>query len=350
MKKFGLQRESALNRSAVWFRVAGKIDINEFLNEQGENNPFRFSEERGHSTTHLTGKGYWVWIIPISGETTSVGIVFDNEVHSLADVSSYQLACEWFRKYEPSFLRYLEMKNFPVIDFVMSKNYSYLSSKFISSDGWALTGEAGGFVDPLYSNGTDFIAISNTMITNAITRPNGERQIDLINKVLTETYENFIETHRGALLNFGDWNYVFVKTSWDTCFYFMFLPVLYLNGKVDELDFFDTYMSDLAEFYNLHRRVTDYLRKPGALQHLRDLPRFINLAGSMVQYAHACMILPDKSDEVVLARLRENVKILGQLADAITVHGDFEKQFRDLPNHLPCPWLLPNEHSGGVTL
>ena len=341
MKKFSLQKESALNRSAVWFRVAGKLDINEFLNEEDEINPFRFSRERGHSTTHLTGKGYWVWIIPISNETTSVGIVFDNEIHNLANMSSYRLACEWLGKFEPSFLRYLETKNLPVIDFVMSKNYSYLSSKFISNDGWALTGEAGGFVDPLYSNGTDFIAISNTMITNAITRPKGEWQIDLMNRVLTETYESFVETHRGALLNFGDWSYVVVKTSWDTCFYFMFLPVLYLNGKIDELDFFDRYMSDITEFHNVHRRVTDHLRQRAALQHFRDLPRFINLAGSMLQYAHACMILPDKSDEIVLARLRENMKILNKLADAITIHGDFDKQFHDLPKYLPSPWLLP---------
>jgi hypothetical protein len=35
---------------------------------------------------------------------------------------------------------------------------------------WALTGEAGLFLDPFYSPGTDFIAISNTYITELVAR------------------------------------------------------------------------------------------------------------------------------------------------------------------------------------
>ena len=35
---------------------------------------------------------------------------------------------------------------------------------------WALTGEAGLFLDPFYSPGSDFIGISNTYITDLIAR------------------------------------------------------------------------------------------------------------------------------------------------------------------------------------
>src|SRR6185437_12458602 len=35
---------------------------------------------------------------------------------------------------------------------------------------WALVGEAGPFLDPFYSPGSDFIAISNTLTTDLVTR------------------------------------------------------------------------------------------------------------------------------------------------------------------------------------
>ena len=39
-----------------------------------------------------------------------------------------------------------------------------------SQRAWALTGEAGGVHSPFYSPGSDFIGMSNTFITDLITR------------------------------------------------------------------------------------------------------------------------------------------------------------------------------------
>ncbi len=35
---------------------------------------------------------------------------------------------------------------------------------------WSLVGEAGAFLDPFYSPGSDFIAISNTLTTDLVCR------------------------------------------------------------------------------------------------------------------------------------------------------------------------------------
>ncbi|WP_336944769.1 tryptophan 7-halogenase [Asaia sp. HN010] len=334
MKKLGLQKQSGLDHSAVWFRVGGKIDINDFIHSSDESNPFRDSRDRRCSTTHLAGNGYWVWIIPINEEVTSIGIVFDNSVHSISDMSSYPLSRIWLSKNEPRLQNHLDKRSVDILDFGMMRNYSYIASKYISSDGWALTGEAAGFIDPLYSSGTDLIALANTMITNVITRPDGLKNIPLVNRVMTEVYASYADTNRGVYPNFGNWNYLFVKTNWDTCFYFMSLPVIFLNGKIDEIEFFDKYSNEINELFQVHGEVTAHLRKPEAVRNDYDLSRYIDLRGSMIEYAHQIMILDDKSDKAVAERLRKNIEILREMAKAIIEGKDFDEVFYELPKRL----------------
>lgn len=327
MKKFGLQKAAGVDHSAVWFRVAGKVDINEFINSASEDNPFSHAQERGRSTTHLIGHGYWVWIIPINEQTTSIGIVFDNSVHKLAEMSSHPLACKWLARHEPRFQEYMERKDLDVIDFVMLRNYSYLSSQYISQDGWALTGEAAGFVDPMYSNGTDLIGLANTMITNAITRPNGFQLIDRMNGILAEVYAGFIDTHQNSCPAFDDWNYIFVKTNWDTCFYFLFMCVLFVNGKFEDIDFIESIHGEIAAFYKVHHRVMNHLRTPGAVSGDYELSNFVNLVGSIQDHANRSIFMDDKSNDAVKQRLEKNFSILNDLANSIIETKTFDEQF-----------------------
>ncbi|WP_336762657.1 tryptophan 7-halogenase [Asaia sp. VD9] len=327
MKKFELQRPAGINHSAIWFRVAGKVDINDFLNSQDEANPFGHARERGRSTTHLIGRGYWVWIIPISEQTTSIGIVFDNGIHSLSELSSHPLATSWLARHEPRFHAYMQREAFEVIDFVMLRNYSYLSAQFLSKEGWALTGEAAGFVDPMYSNGTDMIGLANTMITNAITQPDGLEQIERMNGVMAEAYAGFVDTHRESYAGFDDWNYVFVKTNWDATFYFLFMSVLFMNGKFADIGFIESIHSEISAFYKLHHQVMTYLRQPGAVSDDYALPEFINLVGSIQDYANRSIFLADKSNDAVRALLEKNMVILRELADSIMQNKSFDEKF-----------------------
>ena len=54
------------------------------------------------------------------------------------------------------------------------RDFSYGCKQVFSADRWALTGEAGMFLDPFYSPGSDFIAIGNTYICDLVAqRPRG---------------------------------------------------------------------------------------------------------------------------------------------------------------------------------
>ena len=59
---------------------------------------------------------------------------------------------------------------------------------------WALTGEAGLFLDPFYSPGSDFIGIANTYICELVGRDRAGRPIDAHAQVFDQIYHSFYES------------------------------------------------------------------------------------------------------------------------------------------------------------
>src|SRR3546814_11848858 len=59
---------------------------------------------------------------------------------------------------------------------------------------WALTGEAGLFLDPFYSPGSDFIAISNTYVCDLVARDRAGRNWSSYADVYQQLYFSFYET------------------------------------------------------------------------------------------------------------------------------------------------------------
>ncbi len=91
-------------------------------------------------------------------------------IHPLKTMNSFERAMEWFAKYQPRLARELEGKRHLLQDFIALRKFSYGCKQVFSGSRWALTGEAGVFLDPFYSPGSDFIAISNTYITELIAK------------------------------------------------------------------------------------------------------------------------------------------------------------------------------------
>ena len=52
-----------------------------------------------------------------------------------------------------------------------------IQKEFILTDRWGTTGESGPFLDPLYSPGTDFIAMNNSWLSDLILRDTGGEDI-----------------------------------------------------------------------------------------------------------------------------------------------------------------------------
>lgn len=160
-RRLRLKRGTRHAGNAGWFRVDGRIELAQMVADPSS--PFHgvpMASQRWRSTVHLMGKGYWVWIIPLAGQRTSVGIVTHDQVHGFDRVRTHEHAMGFLREHEPTLARRLE--GVEALDFRTLKGYSHGVARSWSHDRWAIVGDAGAFVDPIYSPGTDFIAYTNS--------------------------------------------------------------------------------------------------------------------------------------------------------------------------------------------
>jgi 2-polyprenyl-6-methoxyphenol hydroxylase-like FAD-dependent oxidoreductase len=157
--KLGLDKESAGIFNSVWFRVRGKLRIGDLVPPEETAWHARAEEDRWHSTNHLMGPGYWVWLIPLGPDNTSVGIVASEALHPFSTYNTYEKALEWLEANEP--LVAGDARKYELLDFLKLKNYSYSSKQAFSAERWSCVGEAAGFADPYYSVGSNMIAFAN---------------------------------------------------------------------------------------------------------------------------------------------------------------------------------------------
>ena len=221
-----LRRGGRHEANAGWFRVKGRIDITNMA--PGESKRWHQVPEakrRWLSTNHLMGPGYWVWVIPLSSDTTSIGIVVHDALHDFDQVRTLDRAMAWLEAHEPAFAAFL--KEAEVIDFRCLKKYCHTVTRAWHPDRWALVGEAGAFTDPLYSPGTDYIGIANSFTTELVRADlNGEsidddvRQFNVQYRALVN---GSIGVYRQAAHVYGHARAMATKVYWDNMVYWSFV-------------------------------------------------------------------------------------------------------------------------------
>ena len=165
-KKLGLQADLPAQSSSAWFRVSERVKVRELAGAaEGAWHERDVDDNRWLSTNHLCGTGYWVWLIPLGSGYTSVGIVAEESVHPYKGFSTEAAAREWLASHEPALAERLSGLDFA--DFIAMKGYRH-GAKQVFGERWALVGEAGIFVDPLYSPGSDMIGLGNSLTTELI--------------------------------------------------------------------------------------------------------------------------------------------------------------------------------------
>lgn len=166
-RKLGFAKPNDPKFNAAWFRVKGRFDLSDFVPSTEKKWHDRVPNKiRYYSTNHLCGEGYWVWLIPLSTNHTSVGIVASEEFQPFSEFHTQELAFDWLERNEPVLAEHLKERE--VIDFKKMPKYSYSSTKVFSVNRWGCVGEAAVFADPLYSPGSDLIAYANTWQTHLI--------------------------------------------------------------------------------------------------------------------------------------------------------------------------------------
>ena len=123
------------------------------------------------------------------------------------------------------------------------------------SDRWCLVGEAGPFLDPFYSPGSDFIAFSNTFSTDLVTRElSGE---DVAERAAAHN-DFFLNCYRVHLTLYED-QYVFwdnpmvmnVKISANNIYYWGCLGLLFFHRKLTDLELMAAVRPDVERMWTV---------------------------------------------------------------------------------------------------
>jgi len=224
-KKLKLTRGSRHMASSGWFRVKGRLDINDLVPKtETEWHSRPCSEHRWLSTNHFMGAGYWVWVIPLATGNTSVGLVLHEDTHDYRNIAGLDAVLGFLRKNEPQLATAVDAME--ILDFLCLRNYSYSVAKSWSEDRWALVGEAGAFVDPLFSPGTDFIAFANCF-TIEMLRADGagvalKERAMMLNAQYRALLTGSLNLFRQASPIFGHPSAMASKIFWDNFAYWSF--------------------------------------------------------------------------------------------------------------------------------
>ncbi|HEV7491607.1 MAG TPA: tryptophan 7-halogenase, partial [Rhodanobacteraceae bacterium] len=191
-RKLGLAQANGHDANAIWFRLNTRLDLDEWCDDRAWQDRCT-PRERWRSTNHLCGPGYWAWLIPLGSGAHSVGIVCDAKMHPLETMNTFDRSLEWFRVHQPAIARECAMRRDTLMDFLFLRGFSHGCKQVFSGDRWALTGDAGVFLDPFYSPGSDFIAIANTYITELIALDRANQPLGPYARMYEQLYMSFYE-------------------------------------------------------------------------------------------------------------------------------------------------------------
>jgi flavin-dependent dehydrogenase len=331
-RKLGLAETNAHDANALWFRISDRIDINDWSrNEKWLDRCTPRS--RWLSTNHLVGEGYWAWLIPLSSGSHSVGIVADARLHPIEEMNTFDKAMTWLEKRQPQLYQALDSRRGKLQDFGFFKRFSYGCKQVFSGEQrWALTGEAGLFLDPFYSPGSDFIAISNSYITEliAIDSAGGPTSMiaDIYQQIYFSLYENMLTLYNGQYPIFGDPEVMPVKVIWDYAYYWGVMCQLFFQNKLIDVSCMARMRAKLANIQLINAEMQKYLRAWNQVSAKRNPAHMLDQA-SLPWFAELNKGLRDDlSDAQFNARLDQQLSELQALAAEIVVSS--QRDYGDL--------------------
>lgn len=323
--KFGLKKDSPHTASSVWFRMEGRISVNDLVPATNTHWHERNIEDRYLSTNHLMGRGYWVWLIPLSSGNTSIGIVTQNDIHDFAVYSrSYDTSFQWLETHEPQLADHLKGK--VPIDFRKIKNYSYGSEQIFSEDRWTCVGEAALFSDPFYSPGSDTIAITNTYTCNLIVSDLngtfGKELVDLLNHELLDVrFPDQLSYFVNGYHTFGNTAVAATKFLWDTIYYWRVYSHPFLCGFMNDTEFIGMYVEKVKQLSTINRAIQAEFRTWAEATDDAQHFEFCNLAIKRLFIESAIGLMTRPKKEEYHRYLDEQLEFFTQMSQALRANS-----------------------------
>lgn len=206
-----ITKETRLDTAAAWGRYRNVAGL-DAVRDPAWRARVRHTS-RHLSTNHMMYDGYWIWFIPLAGDLMSVGVVYDKG--RIGQGPRTRAEFESFLNTHRSSRDLMEGAVFE--DFQSYAHLPYTTDRFFSASRWGLTGEAGAFVDPFYSPGSDFIATANELLGSLILADLDGRsselpeRAELYNAFYRLKYEATLRLYSGLYQTFGSYEIYRVK-------------------------------------------------------------------------------------------------------------------------------------------
>ena len=319
-RRLELTQDNGHHANAAWFRLDQRLVLDDWPNDAAWRAQCR-PPERWRSTNHLLGAGHWAWLIPLASGAHSVGIVADAQLHPLQTMNTFARACDWIAQHQPALAPALDACREQLLDFHFLRNFSYGCKQVFSADRWALTGEAGLFLDPFYSPGSDFIAISNTYVCMLIAHDRAGEPIAPYARFYQRLYFSFYQStlllYRDQYPLFGNAQLMPIKLLWDYSYYWGVLCQLVFAQRLGDKALFADMARELEAAQTLNARMQAFFLDWHPLSHGRNSQGLFDQT-ELAWFATLNSTLRDKLDDAAIrARLRENVDLLEGLAAMI---------------------------------
>jgi flavin-dependent dehydrogenase len=317
-KKLGLAKDNAHPAHAVWFRIGRHVKVDEWSADPAWAARC-VAPKRWLSTNHLVGAGYWVWLIPLASGSHSVGIVADPRLHPLERMNTFERAMQWLQEFQPRLFAALDGLRSELQDFAFFKRFSYDCKQVFSTQRWALTGEAGRFLDPFYSPGSDFIALGNTYITDLVARHHAGQPLAAHTRLYEQIFRSFYDSTLALYVDqyplFGDPEVLPVKVIWDYTFYWSVLAQLFFQHRATDLKVLSQLRSELAVCQTLNLAVQVHLRQWGQQSRKRNLPVMLDQAAMpWLVELNGSLLHAELDNDAFVQRMREAAQRLRELA------------------------------------
>lgn len=264
-KKYGLVQPSPIQNGSSWFWVEGLLNIEKLTDRSLDE--IRLDPDRRIAgmapfwlaTNHFCGEGFWFWVIPLQG-ITSLGIVYDRRLFPADEVTTPEKVVEWVCREFPLFQRDLPSRK--IVDRGRLADYAYDCRRTLSPRKWAVSGMAGRFSDPLYSPGSDLIALYNTLIVDTILSSSPqelEERCTRYEPLMRVFYEAYVPSYSVTYNVLGDQELFTLKYSWELTIYFSFYVFPFINDLFTEARFLPVFFRKFAQLGPINRNLQKFL-------------------------------------------------------------------------------------------
>ncbi len=195
---------------------------------------------------------------------------------------------------------------------------AYGCRRLFSAERWAITGEAGVYVDPLYSPGSDFIAVGNTLITDLICRDmDGDRITGAVyfsEALYQGMFQQYPLLYRGQYEVMGKPLVMISKIVWDTALYFGYTLLLFQNGRFCDRRFFLRARQEIKTTLRLQGTVQALFKRWANSDQTVCDERFVDQGTLAFLWELYTASKGNYDDQGLLEQLQKNLRILEAFA------------------------------------